>query len=243
MCVWKAQEVGQDSLPIRVSFASEHADFSCCKVFALTIHSYVQMLERQHAQLIAGLQELYRRMQNGDGWPGLRIEAVNHNQPLTHKILEALGVLHPNEWEDTESVDDTWQDLEKEGQEENEWMYSTSPSTQATFSPNLPCQTAFPRSAIMSNRQSKFQTSLAPITQTLSMPPPFITKFASVKPEPYSHAAFPNLMPTPLNSSPLNEQSIMGLDRTPDSTMDWSFGMDDLFGNLSGQEQPVKGWS
>ena len=33
----------------------------------LTIFSCVRLLERQHVQLIADLQELYRRTQNGRG--------------------------------------------------------------------------------------------------------------------------------------------------------------------------------
>ena len=41
------------------------------------------MLERQHAQLTAGLQELYRRTQTGDGRIGPRLEVEDHVQPLT----------------------------------------------------------------------------------------------------------------------------------------------------------------
>lgn len=242
MCVWKAQEVREDSLPIRVSFASESTDFSCCNSSLLTIYSYVQMLERQHAQLIAGLQELYRRIQNGDGWPGPRLEAGNHSQPLIHKILEALGVLQPDEWEEMESLEATWQDFEKQGQDNTGWIYSetTSPSTQAAFPVTPPSLTAFPQSAIMSKRRSKLQSNMAPITQTLSMPPPLMTTLASIKPEPYDHAP-PYAMTTTPTTFPSNEQMNMGLDRVPGSTIDWPYGMDDLFGNLASQEQTVKG--
>ena len=200
------------------------------------------MLELQHVQLIAGLQELYRRTQNDGGWTGSRLEVENYNQPLTHKILEALGVLQPEEWEETESVDGTWQGFEGQGQDNDGWMCSESASlsTQATFSPISPPQIAFPQSTIMSKRQSKFQINLPPITQTLKMPPLPITTSASVKPEPYNHA-FPNQMPTPLDTITSNESINMGLDRAADSMMDWSFGMDDLFGNLGCQEQSVKG--
>ena len=220
-----------------LSFASEHTDFSCCKLFSLIIYSYVQVLEHQHAQLIAGLHELYRRALNGDRWIGPRLEVVNHNQPLTHKILEALGVLQPEEWEETESVDGTWQGFEGQwwqGQDNDGWMCSESPSlhTQATFSPTSPTQIAFPQSTIMSKRQSKFQ---------INLPPPLpMTTSACVKPEPYNHA-FPNQMPTPLDTITPNESINMGFDRVADSMMDWSFGMDDLFGNLGCQERSVKG--
>lgn len=56
------------------------------------VSRYVEILERQQAQLVAGLQEMYRRMQNGHGWIGAPLdEAAGH--PLTHDILESLGVL------------------------------------------------------------------------------------------------------------------------------------------------------
>ena len=199
------------------------------------------MLERQHAQLIAGLQKLYRHTQNGGGWTGPRLEDMNHGQPLTHEILEALDVLQTDEWEDSESVVSPWQGLEQQGQG-NGWIYSesASPSTQAAFSSTSPTQTSFPQSTIMSKRGSKAQTGLAPITQMLSMPPPFTTTFACVKPEPYDHA-FPNQVPTFPDTSLSSEQMNMGLDRGLGSMMDWSFATDDLFGNLGGLEQTVQG--
>lgn len=50
------------------------------------------MLERQQAQLVAGLQEMYKRMKSGHGWIGALLDdAAGH--PLTHDILESLGVL------------------------------------------------------------------------------------------------------------------------------------------------------
>ena len=194
------------------------------------------MLERQHAQLIAGLQELYRCTQNGDRWTGPPLELGS--QPLTHKILEALGVLEADQWEDTEDVGNTWQMFEKQGHDDNGWMYSNtgSPSTQATFSPTSPTQSVFPQSTIMSKRQSKLQTSLAPTALTLSMPPPFMVNLAPVKPEAYNYP-LPIQMPTPSDNYRPNEA---GPDRAP-GLMDWSFGMDDLFGNLGGQEQSIQG--
>lgn len=51
------------------------------------------MLESQQAQLVSGLQELYKRMQNGQGWTGAPLKENNHGLPLTHDILERLGAL------------------------------------------------------------------------------------------------------------------------------------------------------
>jgi hypothetical protein len=51
------------------------------------------MLEQQQAQLVGGLQELYRRLQNGQGWEGAPLRESSHGTPLTHDILERLGAL------------------------------------------------------------------------------------------------------------------------------------------------------
>ena len=51
------------------------------------------MLENQQAQLVAGLQEMYKRTQNGQGWSGPVLRETSHGMPLTHDILENLGAL------------------------------------------------------------------------------------------------------------------------------------------------------
>ncbi|KAI9852552.1 MAG: hypothetical protein M1838_000420 [Thelocarpon superellum] len=54
---------------------------------------YVEMLEQQQAQLVAGVQELYRRTQDGTGWTGPPLPASDSGHPLTHALLERLGAL------------------------------------------------------------------------------------------------------------------------------------------------------
>ena len=51
------------------------------------------MLENQQAQLVVGLQELYKRTQNGQGWTGAPLRETSQGLPLTHDILERLGAL------------------------------------------------------------------------------------------------------------------------------------------------------
>jgi hypothetical protein len=51
------------------------------------------MLENQQAQLVTGIQELYKRTQNGQGWTGSPLKETSHGAPLTHDILERLGAL------------------------------------------------------------------------------------------------------------------------------------------------------
>ena len=56
--------------------------------------SYVEMLEQQQSQLVAGLRDLYSRLQNGQAWPGQPLREAQSGHPLTHDILERLDLLH-----------------------------------------------------------------------------------------------------------------------------------------------------
>ena len=51
------------------------------------------MLEGQQIQLVSGLQELYKRLQNGQGWLGSPLKESGAGVPLTHDILDRLGAL------------------------------------------------------------------------------------------------------------------------------------------------------
>jgi len=55
------------------------------------------MLESQQAQLVSGLQELYKRSQSGQGWIGAPLQDSGNGVPLTHDILESLGALKQDE--------------------------------------------------------------------------------------------------------------------------------------------------
>ncbi|KAI9747249.1 MAG: hypothetical protein M1815_004395 [Lichina confinis] len=56
---------------------------------------YVEMLEQQQAQLVSGLQELYRRIVAGERWIGPLLEdgGAGDGLPRTHDILHQLGAL------------------------------------------------------------------------------------------------------------------------------------------------------
>jgi len=70
----------------------------------LMLGRYVQMIERQNTRLVAGVQELYRRIQSKEGWTGPQLDNVDQGKPVTH---QALGVLQKNgEWNDIEGSED-----------------------------------------------------------------------------------------------------------------------------------------
>ena len=63
--------------------------------------SYVSMLERQQSQLVAGIQELYRRVVDNEQWPHFSMDDNLGINPPTHRILERLGVLTGN-WDEAD---------------------------------------------------------------------------------------------------------------------------------------------
>lgn len=63
------------------------------------------MLERQQAQLIAGVQGLHQMNQNDERLSAEPLETNKNSQPLVHQILQRLGVLEP---------DDPWDEVEPE---------------------------------------------------------------------------------------------------------------------------------
>ena len=193
----------------------------------------MQLLQRQHAQFTAGVHELYRHTQNGGGWTGPQLEAVNHHhQPPIHKISEGLGVLQIDDWEGTESGPDTWQDFEGQGRDHSGWMYSetASPSTQATFSATSPAQTAFPQSIIMAKRRSKNFNSLPPMIESTIVPPRPMT-FESY------YLTYPDQAPAHLDVSSSSESVNMELDIGGGSMVDCPYGTEEWDGNLDGRVQ------
>ncbi|KAL6718993.1 Fluconazole resistance protein 1 [Lecanora helva] len=138
---------------------------------------YVQMLERQQAQLIAGLQELYRRTQTGEGWTAPTLEPSHYGQPLTHKILEGLGLLRAEEWDErAHEGAPSWHGFEHQLQQgsgmvenDDDASVDMSPSNTVMTSPALDLsQAVFPDSTIMARRISKFQSPPTPVTQSLN---------------------------------------------------------------------------
>ncbi len=68
--------------------------------------SYVELLEQQQAQLVSGLQQLYRRVQTGQAWSGPPLQDSGNGHPLTHDILERLGALKSEVTGESESFEE-----------------------------------------------------------------------------------------------------------------------------------------
>jgi hypothetical protein len=57
---------------------------------------YAEILEKQHNQLVRGLQEMYQRLREASLWKGEPLDESS-GRPLTHDILAALNFLEPKE--------------------------------------------------------------------------------------------------------------------------------------------------
>jgi hypothetical protein len=70
---------------------------------------YVEMLEQQQVWLVNGLQELYRRAQDNEGWTGEALKLEPNGHPLTHDLLTRLGALDHTKGEHFEENPETMQ--------------------------------------------------------------------------------------------------------------------------------------
>jgi hypothetical protein len=89
ICVFGERKKAQDKVYPKGYAAKVHHCLT-----ASDLHRYVEMLEQQQTQLVAGLRELYSRLQGGQSWPGQPLREAQSGHPLTHDILERLDLLH-----------------------------------------------------------------------------------------------------------------------------------------------------
>ena len=125
------------------------------------------MIERQNQHLVAGVRELYRRLQGNDSWIGPQLGNLDDGLPTTHQILEALGVQSVSEnWNDTEGSEDTpcISELQSPVDVPMGTAASSSPLDQRANVPPPPL--AFPHSTVLSNRLHKLQHSVAVLPST-----------------------------------------------------------------------------
>lgn len=62
-------------------------------------------------RLVFGLQEMYKRALSGQGWLGAPVSEASSGVPLTHDILERLGVIEHDTRSNTESSGSDKEDL------------------------------------------------------------------------------------------------------------------------------------
>ncbi|KAJ5594516.1 uncharacterized protein N7459_000724 [Penicillium hispanicum] len=120
---------------------------------------YVEMLEQQQAWLVNGLQELYRRTTEGEGWPGDLLKPEPNGHPLTHDLLTRLGALDHRKGERFEENPEAMQqDLWRHGMQRQESSDGSSESAQSPVA----------RSRFSSDAFSQSQQTLPPTPPTYS---------------------------------------------------------------------------
>ena len=101
--------------------------------------SYVEMLEQQQDKLVNALQDLYDRNLNRKGWPGPPLQKTAKGIPLTHDILDRLGLLKLDDQGNYERFEEDTDVLrQRMAIKEEEPAYPTPNTTQSEFSPVSP---------------------------------------------------------------------------------------------------------
>lgn len=72
---------------------------------------FVEMLESHHALVVKGLQKLYKHCVNKEGFPGEPLAEGADGYPLTHEILDRLGLIKQAEESPDELEESTLEDL------------------------------------------------------------------------------------------------------------------------------------
>lgn len=100
---------------------------------------YVEMLEQQQVWLVHGLQELYRRASEGEGWPGDPLKCEANGHPLTHDLLTRLGALDHRKGEHFEEDTEVMQqELWRQNSGRMQRQESSDSSSEGAHSPVAP---------------------------------------------------------------------------------------------------------
>ena len=97
------------------------------------------MLEQQQEKLVNALQELYDRNLKRKGWLGPPLQKTTKGIPLTHDILDRLGLLKLDDQGHYETFEEDSEVLRRKMMiKEEEHAYPTPTTTQSEFSPVSP---------------------------------------------------------------------------------------------------------
>jgi hypothetical protein len=131
------------------------------------------MLEQQQSQLVAGVRQMYRKLLDGETWPGSALPEQQEGFPLTHDILERLDVLHMTGENPvgSEAFDD---DLESVQQRllDNGALYVPRRSSPSTDSEPELAHADSPRDNPIMSRSSVSSTASRKRSSPATPPPP-----------------------------------------------------------------------
>lgn len=95
--------------------------------------SYVEVLEKQQEKLVNAIQEMYNRLERNEGWKGPILGKTNKGVPLTHDILEHLGMLKLKPDEEDYCFEEDPDMLRKKLIKQEDDAYPTPGTVQSEF--------------------------------------------------------------------------------------------------------------
>lgn len=132
--------------------AKESAKHSAC-----CTSSFVEMLESHHSLVVKALQTLYKFCINNEGFPGEPLAEAPDGHPLTHAILDRLGLIKQAE-ENADEPDEDSEDLRYLR------LLSTSTECSATAEPSPEPATPPEPSRVPMSRPSVCSSIPTPLT-------------------------------------------------------------------------------
>ncbi|KAJ6160555.1 hypothetical protein N7470_003951 [Penicillium chermesinum] len=149
---------------------------------------FVEMLESHHSLVVKALQKLYKFCVNNEGFPGEPLAEAPDGHPLTHAILDRLGLIKQAE-ENADELDEDTEDLRYLR------LLSTSTECSATAEPSPepvtppePSPASISRgsvcnpmpSSIMARTQSNWPWDMQPVSHGYSYAEPFPQNMMSI---------------------------------------------------------------
>jgi hypothetical protein len=169
-----------------MSFAARSKPHSsCCRTkLVLIVHyregqkmrrrnfpkGYAEMLEKQHNQLVSGLQEMYQRLRKASLWEG---EPLNESsgRPLTHDILAALNLLEPQEdGSNEEFIEQPQSSPMLEGLDDDDDVAKTPAASSQELSQSMPHDQAMLFDSDLPARSTSSRSSSKAISPTTPGP-------------------------------------------------------------------------
>lgn len=187
---------------------------------------YVEMLEQQQGQLVAGLQDMYRRLVAAKLWPGPLL-AEENGHPLTHDLLAALDLLESKQ-DGSGEVEMFEEDCEKlqsrlfkaGAPSMRRKASSSSESSQRNNSIPTPMMTPDTTKAAVFRGEFSFSPSQSPLSQS---PAPHQQQQRRSVPAPPAQS--PLHHSTPLSNDPQFFQAEWSLSQNPESLIRSRFAM------------------
>jgi hypothetical protein len=149
------------------------------------LSSFVEMLEAHHSLVIKALQRLYKLCANKDGFPGEPLVEASDGYPLTHAILDRLGLIQQAEASSKAAEEDS---------EDLQYLRVLSSSTDCTATADPTPEPATP--------PEPSPNTASPVQASPGGHAPLKWEIQSVQPEPYhgySQAEFRGMtLPRPI---------------------------------------------